>query len=49
MKNYKYNKSFETMKNVLEDTTYGIYPAPLKAQDALNILTDYLLGDMIGI
>lgn len=45
MKEYKYNKSFEAMKNILEDNSYGIYPAPLKAQAALNILTDYLLGD----
>ena len=45
MKKYKYNKSFEAMKNNLEDTSYGIYPAPMHAQAALNVLCDYLLGE----
>lgn len=45
MKQYKYNKSFEPMKNNICDTTYGLCPAPMDAQLALNILTDYLLGE----
>ena len=45
MKTYKYNKSFEAVLENIEDTTYGLCPAPMEAQLALNILTDYLLGE----
>ena len=45
MKKYKYNKSFEYMKDNICDTSYGLCPAPMNAQLALNILTDYLLGE----
>ena len=45
MKEYKYNKSFESMKENICDTSRGIMPAPMEAQQAVNILIDYLLGD----
>ena len=45
MRQYKYNTGFKLMKENIEDTTYGLCPAPLPAQTALNILIDYLLGD----
>ena len=45
MKKYKYNESFKAMKENIEDNTYGLCPAPMDAQLALNILTDYLLGE----
>ena len=45
MKKYKYNKSFEDLKENICDTSYGLCPAPMEAQEALNILTDYLLGE----
>jgi hypothetical protein len=45
MKEYKYNKSFEPMKENICNTSYGLYPAPMHAQEAINILCDYLLGD----
>ena len=45
MKKHKYNKSFEDLKENICDTSYGIYPAPMDAQVALDILSDYLLGD----
>jgi hypothetical protein len=45
MKKYKYNRSFEAMRTNIEDTSYGVCPAPMDAQLALNILTDYLLGE----
>ena len=44
-KAYKYNEGFEAIKNNIEDTSYGLCPAPMNAQAALNILIDYLLGD----
>lgn len=44
-KDYKYNKGFEAMKNNVCDTSYGLCPAPMAAQEALAILTSYLLGD----
>ena len=44
-KEYKYNKSFEPMKDNICDTSYGLIPAPMDAQQALYILSDYLLGD----
>lgn len=44
-KDYKYNKGSEAMKNNICDTSYGLCPAPMSAQEALNILTGYLLGD----
>lgn len=45
MKTHKYNKGFEAMKNNLCDASYGFCPAPMDAQEALDILTSYLLGD----
>lgn len=33
------------MKNNLCDTSCGLYPAPMEAKEALDILTSYLLGD----
>ena len=45
MKAHKYNKGFEAIKNNIYDTSYGLFPAPMNAQEALNILTSYLLGD----
>lgn len=44
-KEYKYNKGFETLKDNICDTSCGLYPAPMEAQEALDILTSYLLGD----
>ena len=44
-KDYKYNRGFEAMKNNVCDTSYGLCPAPMSAQEALDILTSYLLGD----
>lgn len=44
-KQYKYNKGFEPMKNNIEDLSCGFIPAPMEAQEALDILTSYLLGD----
>lgn len=45
MKQYKYNKGFEPMKANIYDTSCGIFPAPMEAQQALDILINYLLGD----
>ena len=45
MKRYKYNKGFEAIKNNICDTPYGLCPASMSAQEALDILTSYLLGD----
>lgn len=45
MKQYKYNKAFNAMRDNIEDTSYGILPSPLSAQEAVNILCNYLLGD----
>jgi hypothetical protein len=42
---YKYNKGFEPMKDNICDTSCGLCPAPMKAQESLDILTSYLLGD----
>jgi hypothetical protein len=42
---YIYNKGFEAIKNNICDTSYGLCPAPMDAQLAVNILCDYLLGD----
>ncbi len=44
-KEYKYNKGFEAMKDNICDTSCSLCPAPMKAQEALDILTSYLLGD----
>lgn len=44
-KEYKYNKGFEAMKDNVCDTSYGFCPAPMPAQEALDILTSYLLGE----
>lgn len=45
MKTYKYNKGFEALKNNICDISCGLCPAPMDAQEALDILTSYLLGD----
>lgn len=45
VKKYKYNKGFEALKSNICDTSYGLCPSPMDAQEALNILTSYLLGD----
>ena len=45
MKQYKYNKGFEPMKDNICDISCGLVPAPMDAQVALDILTDYLLGE----
>ncbi len=45
MKKHEYNKSFEAVKENIEDTSYGICPPPMPAQECLNILCDYLLGE----
>lgn len=39
---YTYNKAFETIKNAIDDTTKI---CAISAQDALNTLCNYLLGD----
>lgn len=38
----KYKKKFF---EILSDDTYGICPAPTTSDDAIQILTDYLLGE----
>lgn len=45
MKEYKYNKGFEALLDNICNTSYGLCPAPMNAQEALDILTSYLLGD----
>jgi hypothetical protein len=45
VKNYKYNKGFEPLKENICTTDYGLCPAPMEAQVALDILSSYLLGD----
>lgn len=45
MKQYKYNKGFESMKDNICDTSCGLFAAPMNAQQALDILVSYLLGD----
>ena len=46
MKKYHiFNKGFKAMKDNICDTSCGLYPAPMEAQEALDILTSYLLGD----
>ena len=45
MKEHNYNKSFDVMRENIEDHTYGLCPTPMAAQVAVNILCDYLLGD----
>ena len=42
---YIYNASFDKIKANIEDTSYGLCPAPMDAQLAVHILCDYLLGD----
>jgi hypothetical protein len=42
---YTYNASFDKIKANIEDTSYGLCPAPMDAQLAVHILCDYLLGD----
>lgn len=43
-KEYKYNRAFEPLKENICTTDYGLLPAPMDAQQALDILTSYLLG-----
>ena len=42
---YTYRAGFEPMLKHSQDNSCGLYPAPMSAQEALNILTSYLLGD----
>ena len=44
-KEYVYNKGFEPIRENICDTSYGLCPAPMDAQQALDILASYLLGD----
>lgn len=44
-KEYVYNRGFEPMRSNIENTSCGIYSAPMDAQEAINILVDYLLGE----
>ena len=44
-KDYKYNKGFEPMKENICSTDCGLCPLSMDAQQALDILTSYLLGD----
>ena len=44
-KQYVYNRSFDATKENICDTSYSLMPAPMKAQQAINILIDYLLGE----
>ena len=44
-KGYKYNKGFEPLKENICTTDYGLLPAPMEAQVAIDILSSYLLGD----
>lgn len=43
--NHKFNNGFKSMILNLEDHSYGICPAPMSANTALDILSSYLLGD----
>lgn len=45
MKEYKYNEGFEPMKANICDTSCGLFAAPMEAQQAIDILISYLLGD----
>ena len=45
MNQYKYNKGFEPMKDNICDVSNELFPTPMPAQVALDILTSYLLGD----
>ena len=44
-KEYIYNRGFDHMRENIENTSCGIYPAPMDAQVAINVLADYLLGE----
>ena len=44
-KEYVYNKGFELLRENICDTSCGLCPAPMDAQQALDILASYLLGD----
>ena len=35
----------EKFKQILDDESYGLYPAPTEAQLAVNVLIEYLLGE----
>ena len=39
------NNSTSKLFNILSNKCCGIFPAPMDANDALEILSDYLLGD----
>ena len=45
MRKHQFNRSFNRTKDILEDTSCGYCPAPLEPQIAIDILTDYLLGE----
>ena len=35
----------ERLQQILDDESYGLYPAPTEAQLAVNVLIEYLLGE----
>ncbi len=39
------NRSFDKAADIMNDDSYGIFPAPMDNDTALEILTDYLLGE----
>lgn len=45
LNNYIFNNGFKSMILNLEDHSYGVCPAPMSANVALEILSSYLLGD----
>lgn len=38
-------QEFERFVKILEDDTYGMFPAPTNGNFAINLLVPYLLGD----
>lgn len=39
------NHDKQTFFNILKDNTYGVCPAPTDSKIAMQVLTDYLLGE----
>lgn len=39
------SKNKDDFDKIIADDSYGIFPAPTDAQQAINILCDYLLGE----
>lgn len=44
-KSYKFARGFEQYAAIASDRSYGLCTAPLPAQQAINLLVTYLLGD----